>query len=111
MVANLRQRNTLQFQYFWDFNKYLRAIFSQLSFENFWLYLSGEAAETRIKNMLVCHHSGLFFRVHLAGRKKNHFLSFEMEKIALILIYNIFVTKNFFSGMNIKKFFLPAHFL
>ena len=31
--------NTQQFQYFWDFNKCLQAIFSQLSFENFWLYL------------------------------------------------------------------------
>ena len=31
--------NTLQFQYFWDFNKCLLALFSQLSFENFWLYL------------------------------------------------------------------------
>ena len=29
--------NTLQFQYFWDFC--LQALFSQLSFENFWLYL------------------------------------------------------------------------
>ena len=70
MVANLRQRNTLQFQYFWDFNKCLRAIFSQLSFENFWLYLSGEVAEARLKNMLVCRHPGLFFPVYLAGRKK-----------------------------------------
>ena len=33
--------NTLQLQYFWDFNKYLQAIFSQLSFENFRLYLLG----------------------------------------------------------------------
>ena len=48
MVANLRQRNTLQFQYFWDFNKCLQAIFSQLSFENFWLYLSGEVADPKI---------------------------------------------------------------
>ena len=44
MVANLRQRNTLQIQYFLDFNKYLRAIFSQLSFEDFWLYLLDEVA-------------------------------------------------------------------
>ena len=32
---------TLQFQYFWDFNNCPQAIFSQLSFENFWLYLLG----------------------------------------------------------------------
>ena len=31
--------NTLQFQYFWDFNKCLQVIFSQLSFKNFWLCL------------------------------------------------------------------------
>ena len=31
--------NTLRFQYLWDFNKCLQAIFSQLSFENFWLFL------------------------------------------------------------------------
>ena len=42
MVVDLRQKNTLQFQYFWDFNECLRAIFSQLSFENFGLYLLGE---------------------------------------------------------------------
>ena len=34
----------LQFQYFWDFNKYFQAIFSQLSFGNFWLYVLGEVA-------------------------------------------------------------------
>ena len=39
------------------------------------------------------------------------FYHFEMEKIALILIYNTFVTKKFFSGMNIKIFFWPGCFL
>ena len=39
MAVAMISSNTLQFQYFWDFNKYLQAIFSQLSFENFWLYL------------------------------------------------------------------------
>ena len=38
--------NTLHFQYSWDFNKCLREIFSQLSFENFWLYLLGEVVMT-----------------------------------------------------------------
>ena len=47
MVANLRQRNTLQFQYFWDFNKCLQEIFSQLSFGDFWLYLLGEVDMTQ----------------------------------------------------------------
>ena len=47
MVANLRQRNTLHFQYFWDFNKCLRANFSRLSFENLWLYFLSEVAMTR----------------------------------------------------------------
>ena len=41
MVVVMIPSNTLQFQYFWDFNKCLQAIFSQLSFENFWLYLLG----------------------------------------------------------------------
>ena len=41
MVAAMISSNTLQFQYFWDFDKYLQAIFSQLSLENFWLYLLG----------------------------------------------------------------------
>ena len=35
--------------------------------------------------MRVCRHPGLFFRVHPAGQKKNY--HFEVEKIALILIY------------------------
>ena len=33
--------NTLQFEYFRDFNKCLQAIFFQLSFEKLWLYLLG----------------------------------------------------------------------
>ena len=37
----------LQFQYSWDFNKYLWAIFSQLCFENFWLYRLSEVAMTQ----------------------------------------------------------------
>ena len=47
MVADLRQRNILQFQYFWDFNKCLQEIFSQLSFGDFWLYLLGEVDMTQ----------------------------------------------------------------
>ena len=43
----MRPSNTLQFQCFWDFNKCLGAIFSQLSFENFWLYILGEVAMTQ----------------------------------------------------------------
>ena len=59
-MADLRQRNTLQFQYFLDFNKCLREIFSQLSFESFWLYLLGEVDMTQkllkmIKNILRHH--------------------------------------------------------
>ena len=40
MMVVMIPSNTSQFQYFWDFNKCLWAIFSQLSFENsgyFWL--------------------------------------------------------------------------
>ena len=47
MVAVIIPTNTLQFQYFWDFNKYLRAIFSQLSFENLWLYILAEVVMTQ----------------------------------------------------------------
>ena len=43
MIPNIN----LQFQYFWDFNKCLRAIFSELSFENFWQYLLGEVVMTQ----------------------------------------------------------------
>ena len=42
--GNLTKRNTLQFQYFLDFNECLWVIFSQLSF---WLYLLGEVAMTQ----------------------------------------------------------------
>ena len=38
---------TLQFQYFWDFNKCLREIFSQLNFKTFLLYLLNEVAMTQ----------------------------------------------------------------
>ena len=41
MVVAMISGNTLQFQYFWDFNNCLLVIFSQLNFENFWLYLLG----------------------------------------------------------------------
>ena len=41
MVVAMISSNTLQFQFFWDSNKYLQVIFSKLSFENsgyiFWV--------------------------------------------------------------------------
>ena len=43
----MRQRNNLLFQNFGDISKCLRQIFSQLYFENFWLYLLGEVAMTQ----------------------------------------------------------------
>ena len=39
---------------------------------------------TRLKNMLICHHLGLFFQIHAANQKKNCY-HFEMKKIALII--------------------------
>ena len=47
--------DTLQFQYFWDFNKCFQAIFSQLSLENFGLYLLGEVVMTQnyLKNLRI----------------------------------------------------------
>ena len=41
MVVAMITSNTLQFQYFWDFNKFFQTIFSQLGFENFGLHLFG----------------------------------------------------------------------
>ena len=54
--------------------------------------------------MLVCRHPGLFFRVHPASRKFFFFI-IEMKKIALILIYNMFVTKKGFQEWTSKKIF------
>ena len=50
----MKPSNTLQFQHFWDFTKCLGEIFSQLYFENVWLYLLGEdyAMIKIIKNYL-----------------------------------------------------------
>ena len=57
--------------------------------------------------MLVCRHPDLFFRVHPASRIF-FFYHFGMEKIALIRIYNIIVTKkNFFQEWTLKKVFDP----
>ena len=47
MTAVMIPNNTLQFQYFGDFNKCLWAIYFQLSFENFWLYHLGEVVLTQ----------------------------------------------------------------
>ena len=41
--------------------------------------------------MLVCRHSGLLFLVHPAVQEKKVY-HVGMEKIVLILIYDIFVT-------------------
>ena len=51
MISN----NTLQFQYFQDFNKFLQTIFSQLSFENFWLYLLGAKLFLHKVKIIICH--------------------------------------------------------
>ena len=48
MVVVMIPSNTLQFQHFWDFNECLQAIFSQLSFENFWQYLFGARLKLKI---------------------------------------------------------------
>ena len=47
MVVVMIPSNTLQFQYFWDFNKCLQAIFTQLRFESRWLYILGEVVMTQ----------------------------------------------------------------
>ena len=57
--------------------------------------------------MLVGRHPGLFFRVHPASREN---YNFEIEKIALILIYNIVTKKSFFRN-ELQKYFLTRAFL
>ena len=47
MVVVMIPSDTLQFQYFWDFNNCLQAFLSRLSFENFGLYLLGEVFMTQ----------------------------------------------------------------
>ena len=66
--------------------------------------------KARLKNMLVCRHPGLFF-LSTPGRSEKFFYHFEMEKIALILIYNIFVTKKIFFRNEHQKHFLTRTFL
>ena len=41
MVVAMILSNTLQFQYFWDFKICFQLIFSQLRFENLWIYRYG----------------------------------------------------------------------
>ena len=49
-----------------------------------------------------------FFQAHPAGLKKK----IEMEKLALILIYNIFVTKKIiFRNEHLKNFLIPMFFV
>ena len=64
MVVNLRQRNNIQFQYFWDFNKCLQAIFSQLRFQNLWLHLLGEIVMTKKLLKMAQKKSHLALKVH-----------------------------------------------
>ena len=81
-------------------NKILKSrLLSQNDFVNYMLAYN----KTRLKNMLVCRHPDLFFRVHPTCQKKKIILRWK------ILIY--FWLKKFFWGMNIKKIFWPARFL
>ena len=59
--------------------------------------------------MLVFRHLELFFPVHPASREKNY--HFEMEKVALILIYNIFATKKIFFRNEYQEKILTRTFL
>ena len=59
--------------------------------------------------MFVCHLPGLFFKyTRLVG--KNFFYHFEMEKIALIRICNISVTKKNFFRSEHQKIILTRTF-
>ena len=47
---------TIQFQYFWDFNKCRLAIISQLSLEHFWLYLLCEVViDSKLLKIIISH--------------------------------------------------------
>ena len=59
--------------------------------------------KARLKNMLVCRHSGVSFRVHPAGRK------LEMEKIALILIYVTWFSSFLLRSTSCVYFFCTVH--
>ena len=68
--------------------------------------------QARFKNMLVLLSLGsVFSSTPDQMEKKNLFYHFEMEKIALILTYNIFVTKNIFFRNEHEKDFLTRTFL
>ena len=64
MVVIIKPSNTVQFQYYWNFSKCIRAIFSQLSFENFWLYLLGEVVMTQNYYKSVYQKSKLSYQMH-----------------------------------------------
>ena len=78
--------------------------FSPLSYCLYYIFGPPKA---RLKNMLVCCHAGLFFQVHPASWKK-FLYHFEIEKIVIILIFNIFVIK--FRNEHLKNF-LTCRFL
>ena len=72
MVVAMISGNTLQFQYFWNFNKCLQSIFSQLAFENFWLYLLG-AKLFWLKIIQNCYKiSHLFESVNYRSELSSH---------------------------------------
>ena len=61
--------------------------------------------------MLVCRHAGFFFSSTPGRSEQKKFYHFEMENVALIFIYNIFVTKKFFFRNKHQKENLTRPFL
>ena len=59
--------------------------------------------------MLVCRHPSLFFQVQPAGREKNFFYHFEMEKIALISIYLTWFLSSSLRFISRVYFFCDVH--
>ena len=59
--------------------------------------------------MLVCCHQGLFFRVHLVGRRNNFSYHFEVEKIALVFIYLTWFSTSLLRSTSCVYFFCNVH--
>ena len=64
--------------------------------------------KTSLKNMLVSCNPSLFFRIHPAYWK-NFFYHFEMDKIALILIYFTWFSNSLLCSTSSVYFFCNVH--
>ena len=96
MVDVMIPSNTLQFQYFWDFIKCLLAIFSKLSFENFWLYFLGEVCfNLKLFKIIIIHllkselSSHQMYSKMLRQFSKGSLISISLESSKIHLLINV----------------------